>query len=189
MNEKSEAKWGIAHAISDDKDKIVWVTPLIAWRTIAGFELYEVSNTGLVRRKLDKVVLMQSPTHNGYLRVVLWRDGVSYNRRVHLLVLHAWAGAKPTARHVGAHAPDRDQANNQICNLRWALPEDNEADKVAHGTVKNGPKTTLTKRQVGNIRKCIAGGKSDTFIATAYGVHRHTISRIRRGLRHATVNK
>jgi hypothetical protein len=107
---------------------------------VADFPDYAVSNTGLVRRIVDDVILTQRPSDGGYLRVRLWRDGEPRYLRVHLLVLEAFKGPRPTARHHGAHAPDRSKWNNTIANLRWATPEENEADKKPHGTAKGGGK-------------------------------------------------
>jgi hypothetical protein len=157
----------------------------VVWLAVPEFPGYAVSNTGLVLRTVDGVILAQRPNHGGYLRVVLWRGGKPTHRRVHALVLEAFKGPRPSPREHGAHAPDRSKLNNTIANLRWATPEENEADKKAHGTHKGGGKVKpLTDFEVDRVRLWHAGGASLASIASRLGVHRSTISRAVRGLHH-----
>jgi hypothetical protein len=151
------------------------------WIPISDFPWYEVSETGLVRRCADGTILAQRPTEKGYLRVELRRDGRIFKRRVHLLVLEAFVGRTTNPLLVGAHYPDRDPANNAVTNLRWAFPEENEADKKAHGTHRNGRGRKLTEDEIVAIRESRFSHAAE---ARARGVHPHTISRIRRRLRH-----
>jgi len=158
----------------------------VVWTAIPGFLEYAVSNTGLVRRLSDDVILAQRPNHGGYLRVTLWRNWKQHHKRVHVLVLEAFRGPRPSPRHHGAHAPDRSKWNNTIANLRWATPEENERDKKKHGTAKNGGKVApITEAELVRVRMKLANGESFTSIASFLGVHRTTIARIARGQRHA----
>jgi HNH endonuclease/NUMOD4 motif len=154
----------------------------VNWRTIIDFPSYEVSDEGIVRNKTTRRWVTPAPNHKGYLRVRLVRDGRLYDKRVHLLVLEAFVGPRPTPRHHGAHAPERDLANNRLDNLRWALPEENERDKKAHGTWRTGKHTRFSSAQIARIR---ASSRSHAEEARRLNVHPHTISRIRRGLRHS----
>ena len=148
---------------------------------------YEVSSSGQVRSIRRKKTLRQYPNHGGYMRVKIITDiGKVRWLKVHLLVLTLFRGERPSPRHVGAHAPDRSKRNNQLTNLRWALPEENEADKKAHGTARGGVGKKLEPDHVVDIRTRAAQGESFTRIAKAYGIHRHSVSRIVRGLRRAS---
>jgi HNH endonuclease/NUMOD4 motif-containing protein len=119
------------------------------WRPIAGRAGYEVSDLGRVR-SVDRVVtvmrrgravearykgvmLRLNPAGNGYLNVNLGR---CRSARVHSLVLKAFVGPRP-AGYQAAHA-DGDKLNNAVANLRWATPEENNADKSRHGTLLCG---------------------------------------------------
>jgi hypothetical protein len=122
------------------------------WRPIAGRPGYEVSDFGRVR-SLDRVVrrlqhgrlvdvhykgvmLRLNPAGNGYLNVNLGRGR---SARVHSLVLEAFVGPRP-AGHQAAHA-DGDKLNNAAANLRWATPQENNADKRLHGTLQRGSRS------------------------------------------------
>lgn len=68
-------------------------------------------------------------------------------------------------------------------HLRWATTAENMADKVAHGTDNRGEKNPLAKLtddQVRSIRK-MRGVKSESKIATEFGVSRSAIANIMQG--------
>lgn len=84
------------------------------WRKIQGYDRYEVSNLGQVRRE-NKV---SQCSHNGYYRVSLWKEGVKTNMYVHRLVALTFLpnpDAKPTVNH-----KDHNRKNNSLDNLEWA---------------------------------------------------------------------
>ena len=139
---------------------------------------YEASSNGDVRSLRNGRLIQQQQSHNGYRQVkLICDDGVRRWFKVHVLVLTLFVGPRPSARHVGAHAPDRSKRNNQVKNLRWALPEENEADKRAHGTARGGVGRRLSAETVAEIRER-ATSESFTLIARNYGLHRHSVSRI-----------
>jgi hypothetical protein len=148
---------------------------------------YEVSSTGKVRSIRARRLMRQQPSHNGYRQVKLTcYDGSRRWFKVHVLVLTLFVGPRPSARHVGAHAPDRRKSNNRLENLRWAIPEENEADKKKHGTARGGVGRRLPQAHVSHIRFLANHGESFTRIAKTYGLHRHSVSRIVRGQRRAS---
>lgn len=116
-----------------------------AWKPVFGYEgLYEVSDLGNVR-SLDRVklnrwgeylkrgaVLRPGLDDKGYPMVVLTRDGKPRTRRVHVLVLEAFASPRPAGLHA-CHG-DGDSQNNRVENLRWDTPNENTFDKIRHGT-------------------------------------------------------
>jgi hypothetical protein len=130
--------------------------------------------------------MRQQPNDGGYRQVkLICDDGSRRWFKVHVLVLTIFVGPRPTPRHVGAHAPDRDKRNNHVENLRWALPEQNEADKKVHGTARGGGRRPRVVH-VDDIRSRAANGESFTRIAKTHGLHRHSVSRIVRGQRRAS---
>ena len=155
---------------------------MIRWAPLAS--AYAVSTAGDVWSFRYRRLVAPHP-HRGYLRVSLTLgDGRRVWRKVHALVLEAFVGPRPTAAHHGAHG-DRDPTNNQLGNLRWALPVENEADKRRHGTHRNGrARRALSPTVVTAIRAEAACGASFSAIGRALGLHRSSVSRIVRGTRH-----
>ena len=121
------------------------------WKSIIGFEgLYEVSNFGNVRslprhvRHVSKAgkegtkflpgrILKKMPLPNGYLRVALCREGNYTEKMIHHLVLENFVGLRSEGMEA-RHFPDRSKTNNQLSNLSWGTHEQNELDKIMHGT-------------------------------------------------------
>lgn len=106
------------------------------WKKIDGFERYEVSDQGRVKRiahirrdkrgrisMIKEVILKQEIVHNGYLRVSLYRNGKLYHKRVASLVIEAFLGQRPSDKEVD-HI-DGDKTNNAIENLRYATHQEN----------------------------------------------------------------
>lgn len=119
-----------------------------AWRAVQGFEgLYKVSDLGrvrsldrtVVRRRYGKLIpvrrvgrrLRFDLDKDGYLRVRLYRDGVSLKVAAHVLVLESFVGPRP--RGLEALHCDGNPANNALSNLRWGTTSENQRDRVLHG--------------------------------------------------------
>jgi hypothetical protein len=136
------------------------VPAIEVWRPFpGGHGRYEVSNFGDVRsigwqvtvaHRWGKTSIRTNkprpirPNSNGsgYLTVMLRVEGCSKRFYVHRAVLEAFVGPPPSGRHQAAHW-DGVRSNNALANLRWALPVENAADRVRHGThLTNRPKRT-----------------------------------------------
>jgi flavin-dependent thymidylate synthase len=110
-----------------------WDTPAVdevveKWRQIPGWPSYEASSEGRVRR-LGCEPKRVTVGANGYNTVSLRDDGVSAACTVHTLVLRAFVGPRPggmEARHLNSN-----RADARLCNLEWASPKVNSADRIA----------------------------------------------------------
>ncbi len=108
---------------------------------------------------------------------------------VHRVVCEAFHGPKPSLRHQAAHW-NGIVSDNRAANLRWATPEENEADKVFHGVAVRGERHPLAKLRevdVVAIRAMLATGRfSRSAIAPLFGVSVAKIDQIarRRSWRH-----
>jgi hypothetical protein len=98
------------------------------WRPVVGFPGYQVSDHGRVWTERFDRPLKPAKTHNGYLRVTLH----GLHRRVHHLVLEAFAGPRPEGAECCHGNGVRD--DNRAANLRWGTSSDNAYDRVNAGT-------------------------------------------------------
>lgn len=110
-------------------------TPGETWRVSPLAPRYAISSIGRVASmNPGKIGVILTPwvDGDGYSHVTL-RVGDKLKRiAVHKLVLTAFHGCAPTARHQSAHG-DGDPSNNRDDNLRWATPKENQADRRKHG--------------------------------------------------------
>lgn len=150
---------------------------------IAGFPGYFVNESGDVVQAPPSASTTRGVAvfwRNGYARVRLrGACGLRHWRPVHRVVLETFVGPRPTPRHHGAHL-DGNRNNNDRSNLAWKTPEENEADKRAHGTQpKGGARVPMTARARAEIRRRYRKtGASLTGLARDYGVHRSTVAKI-----------
>jgi len=85
------------------------------WKKIEGFEEYEVSTSGNVRK--DGKVL-KGGNQGLYKSVLLYKNGKSINRSLHRLVALAFI-PNPENKRTVDHI-DKNTLNNCVENLRWA---------------------------------------------------------------------
>jgi hypothetical protein len=165
------------------------------WRDIPGYEgRYQVSDMGNVKslarkdrrgvywpERLRKV----SPEPSGHLSVCLSFDNKTRTLSVHRLVLLAFVGPPPEGTEA-CHKNGKPD-DNRLENLYWGTRKQNQQDSIRHGTKAYGRqfqsghapyRTKLTRDDVRAIR---ASTESHAELAEKYGVHRTTISDIRRG--------
>lgn len=80
-------------------------------------DLYEVSDTGLVRNKVSGKILKPGKDRKGYLRVRLYKDGEWKMYRIHRLVAEAFIPNPlnlPQVNHI-----DENKSNNNVDNLEY----------------------------------------------------------------------
>lgn len=156
------------------------------WKPAFGFPRYEISDTGLLRRVSNKLLIDGWVGNHGYREYQLvGPDGRKHRALGHRLVLSTFVGPAPP-QHEGAHF-DGDKLNNDLSNLRWATSKENKADMVRHGRRYLIPprrgadnnKTKLTAVQVAEIRDKYRNGEgSYRALAHSYGVDKSLIGYI-----------
>ena len=90
------------------------------WRDIRGYEnLYEASNWGRIRSlKYGKVrILKPVKTKDGYLRVVLHKDGIAKTFLVHRLVWETFNGTIPDGHEINHINEDKTDCSLVNLNL------------------------------------------------------------------------
>lgn len=146
------------------------------WRAIPGWENYEVSDDGQVRR--DGRVLKQRGEDLGYRRVTLSKNGQARRFGVHRLVLCAFTRPPrhgEQARHLNGVASD-----NRLENLAWGTAVENAADKRRHGTHPAGAHNGNAKLTRDDVRSIFVSTASQTVLAQRFGVAQALVSQIKR---------
>lgn len=88
------------------------------WKVIPGFEDYEISNLGRVRR--DKVLKLQTQK-NGYVYAQMYVNTKRYIKTVHRLVMLTFVSeSKLDVDHING-----DKGDNRLSNLRYVTNRDN----------------------------------------------------------------
>lgn len=133
-------------------------------------------------RKLKPIL---PPT--GYPMVSVWNGEKPICVYVHILVLEAFIGPRPSPKSYALHQ-DGSRDNNHIDNLRWGSQKENVSDSKQHGTFSPPPRTQAKGEQNGQsklkevdipeIRNLFASGITQREIAELFGVKPATISSI-----------
>jgi len=173
------------------------------WRIVPGFPDYAVSSAGDIKRvgtsttkrKPSGAPLRAASSRSGYLHVTLCHMGMKAQLRVNRIVCAAFHGQPPSPMHHAAHN-DGNRKNNSARNLRWALPVENEADKIHHGTAAGGErhwsKTRphlrakgvghgLAKLNDDDVRSICNDPRKQRDIAAEYGVTQRVIWSVKSG--------
>ena len=158
------------------------------WRPVVGYEsTHEVSDHGRVRRTGLQITqrnrwgstntrtyppkeckLTPIGEGGGYLIVGLGGQ----NHYIQSLVLTAFVGPRPEGME--ACHNDGCRTNNALSNLRWDTRPGNHGDRWEHGTMN------VAKLTVDQVREIRASKSRQVDLAAKYGVHKQTISNIKR---------
>jgi hypothetical protein len=153
--------------LSASETKLLAAQPFIAldlnllkleWRTVPGFERYEVSSLGHVRRGFK--LLKQTKHKAGHLSVTLYSDdGDQWRVGVHRLVALAFIGLPPRDKPLACHKNGRPW-ENVATNLYWGDHIENAADARNHRLSAPNPHQddmlTTGQIQYRNKRKMLA---------------------------------
>jgi len=147
------------------------------WKKIEGFENYEVSNYGNVKRN-NKLRTIK-PNKRGYVRIDLYNKGVFKYFFIHRLVANSFLDNtknKPQVNHINGIKHD-----NRVENLEWCTAKENIIHAINNNLIippageKQGA-SKLTEADILNIRKDTTTKKY--ILAEKYNVSRGLISDI-----------
>jgi len=165
--------------------------PDLEWRAIAGFPGYEVSSGGEVRSYYlpghrilgeEPRILLPAIKRHGYQEVTLCDGHRHTSHRVHVLVLEAFRERRPSnkvARHLNGN-----RINNHLTNLVWGTHDDNERDKLKHGTLYRGsrhPRAKITESDVLKMKALRTQGMLLKDIGARFDVSPDCVSSIMHG--------
>lgn len=150
------------------------------WRGIPGFDGYEASSLGRIRRVRDYNstwagrVLSPRVTAKGYEYVVPSVRNERRTMKIHRLVCLAFHGEAPPGAECVRHL-DGDPSNNRPENLVWGTAAENAADTLRHGRQHN---SHLTADDVREIRRLREAGVSGLEVAGMFGISPPSVSAI-----------
>lgn len=176
------------------------------WKSIKNYEgLYEVSDRGRVRamprkyvtgngaiRKHGRFVMKAHPNGNGYLSVVLHKDGTAKTCRVHKLVAAAFYGVS----HLEINHKNGVKTDNTLKNLEYCSRSENIKHAYAKGLIKfckeqRGEKNHAAKLKTEDVikirRLCEEKQVRQNELARRFGVSPATINDIMKKRRWAHV--
>lgn len=154
------------------------------WKPIPGYDGYEASSHGRIRRvaprppwHASRSPFLKGSVHDtgtgpGYRRYTLSSGGRSVTTSGHRLVALAFHGVPPEGRPCAAHL-DGDRLNNAASNIVWASYSENENHKVLQGVKDCGvmkKAAKLNDEAVVHIRKLFATGTTCQALGDMYSV-------------------
>lgn len=149
------------------------------WKQIGDLD-YEVSTHGNVRRRnrTGRLLKLQRYVHIS----LTGNDGKNIRRQVHRLVAEAFLETPPSSKNHVNHK-DGVHSNNQIENLEWMSPEENQLHAVNSelygGRGETHGRAKLTEEQVLDIRRRYTGAYGEqTALGKEFGVTPNLISKI-----------
>lgn len=138
------------------------------WKNILGYEGYQVSNYGRVRRfakRYNNYYLIQPCKNNKTNReyVALISDGKQKNMNLSRIVAHTFVNGYNEHNNTVDHI-DGDVTNNKASNLRWVSQSVNNA--IAY---KNGKNPNIAYSKNGRFKKIVLDDKYEfkTIVALA----------------------
>ncbi len=110
--------------------------------------------TGRGKNKYGEWRRMKPTPHirSGHLLVGLSKNGKTTSKYVHLLVLECFKGVCPPGMEA-RHFPDRSPSNNCVDNLVWGTRQENQIDRVTHGTSNRGERCAVCKLTEEKVRR------------------------------------
>ena len=107
------------------------------WKDIPSYEgHYQVSNFGRVKSiKNDKARILKERYSNGYVLVLLYKDGIAKSYKVHRLVAMAFIENSNNLTQV--NHKDFNRKNNIVENLEWCSAKENIQHNFKKGNVEN----------------------------------------------------
>ena len=105
------------------------------WRAVPGYEAYEVSSLGHVKRG-ERILATHPNVPGGYLRAMVTHDKKKKHLYVHRLVAMAFIGeGSGEVDHI-----DGNKLNNRVDNLRWVTPSENKKHSFEFPRLPTGKK-------------------------------------------------
>lgn len=156
-----------------------------AWK--AGMPVRNRATPGETAKVLERIVAMDTQDcipwpllrNRGGYGTMTFRNKTTLVSRVVCILVH---GEPPTDRHEAAHSCGNGHlacSNKQ--HLRWATPEENEADKLVNGRVRKADAHWKTELTADDVRAIMRDPRGSKLLAKEYPVTDRQIRHIRKG--------
>lgn len=146
-------------------------------KKVEGYEDYLIDTEGNLWSKVNGY------KQSGYIKASLASpEGIKYTK-IHQIVARNFLSNPNNLPHV-CHI-DGDGTNNNVDNLYWGTPKENEADKERHGRRQHGEDRSLAKlceKQVRVAKHCINLKVPSSIISKMLNVTPTVIWQIARGI-------
>lgn len=148
-------------------------------------EVYRVNSDGTIFSLHRNKNLIPRKNTNGYLAVHLYfRNGKRKSIDVHRLVAMFHCENSDPLNKIQVNHIDGNKLNNDVSNLEWVTPSENQRHMVAAGlmSIRKGsacPSSILNEEQVLEIREKLSAGIRNIVLEKEYGVSSTTISQIK----------
>lgn len=164
------------------------------WKDIPGYEgYYQASDSGNIKslgrnisyllngkeviRFQKEKILKPRVRKDKRLQVDLQKNKNKTSNNIHKLIALAFLGVRPEGKEV-AHE-DGNCQNNKLRNLRYATSQENEEDKIRHGTKVFGEKVKGAKLSDEECLEIFLSNERNIRLAEKYKVSDVTISNIK----------
>lgn len=159
------------------------------WMPVVGFEGYEVSRTGRVRRSTKgynrpKGYELAVVVKNGYRTTTLTKDRKTYYPKIAKLVAAAFIGPRPHGLQIN-HI-DGKKHHDHANNLEYVTASENKKHAFRLGLIKrpnfcNGSKHQNAKLNERKVKLIRASKERQSVLAAKYGVSRALICMVKAG--------
>jgi len=148
------------------------------WKKICEYN-YSVSTSGVVRNDKTNKILKNRIHRQGYLRVLLYKNGKPKDFLIHRLVLITF---NPIDNYISFDVNHRNciKSDNDLCNLEWATRKENcehAVRNMLYPRCEKHHRCRLSDKDVLNIRILCKDGMTQSKIANKYNINQSVVSR------------